>query len=252
MFDDIRGDTRNSTLVSYVVAACAIIITTACLMVPELKALYGVTNELWAHGIVRLTIPFQHGFDDLSAVLHLIINLIFMWFFGTYLEKVIGSFRFLFITMVSWGVFVLVHRSFSLIGHGLTPIIMTYSGVMMFVLIEGKFVKTRSVFEDYYRTLRLLMIVLWVGFPVLMAFVPIYYDSSLTGADAVFYGNIAHISGLILGLILGFVFRGHIRSKMVQRTRKRYIKHGKLDDLAFYAALVIPLYLIFVFLIRPA
>ena len=110
MFDDIRGDIRLKTYVSYILAACMVIITTLTILIPELKALYGVGDGPAVNIFVRLTIPFQHGFDDMSAMIHLGLNLILMWVLGTYLEKIIGSYRFLVVTLVAFFVYVLFHR----------------------------------------------------------------------------------------------------------------------------------------------
>jgi len=251
MFDDIRGDIRLKTYVSYILAACMVIITSLTILIPELKALYGVGDGPAVNIFVRLTIPFQHGFNDTSAMIHLGLNLILMWVLGTYLEKVLGSYRFLIVTLVSFFVYILFHRLLLLIGHGFTPIIMTYSGVMIIVMAEGRFVKTRSMFEDYFKTLRGIQLGIWLLLPVLMVFVPLYYNSLSSLAQNIFYGNITHVMGGATGIAMGFAFRLHIRKKLTQQTRKRQIKHSKLDYWAVYAALGFPAYLALVFFIRP-
>ena len=85
MFDDIRGDIRLKTYVSYILGACMFIITLGTILIPELNSLYGVGDGPAVNIFVRLTIPFQHGFDDFSAIIHLVFNLIIMWVLGTYL-----------------------------------------------------------------------------------------------------------------------------------------------------------------------
>ena len=249
MFDDIRGDIRLKTYVSYILAACMVIITTITIFIPELKALYGVGDGPAVNIFVRLTIPFQHGFDTVSSIIHLVFNLIIIWVLGTYLEKVIGSYRFLIATLVSFFMYVLFHRLLLLIGHGFTPILMTYSGVMFVVLAEGRYVKTRSMFEDYFITLRGVQFGIWIFLPVLMVFVPLYYNSLSSLWQNIFYGNITHAICGAAGVGLGFVFRQHIRQKLTQQTRKHCIKHSKSDRLAVYVAFGFPLYLALIFFI---
>tara|TARA_B110000285_G_C14531562_1_gene341019 strand:- start:65 stop:454 length:390 start_codon:yes stop_codon:yes gene_type:complete len=128
---------------------------------------------------------------------------------------------------------------------------MTYSGVMFVVMVEGRYVKTRSMFEDYFKTLRGLQLGIWILLPVLMVFVPLYYNSLSSLWQNIFYGNITHLVGGLLGVALGFAFRRHIRQKLTQQTRKHYIKHSKLDRLAVYVALGFPLYLALIFFTRP-
>ena len=198
MFDDIRGDIRLKTYVSYILAACMVIITLITILIPELNSLYGVGDGPAVNIFVRLTIPFQHGFDDFSAIIHLVFNLILMWVLGTYLEKVLGSYRFLITTLGSFFMYVLFHRLLLLIGHGFTPILMSYSGVMFVVMVEGRYVKTRSLFEDYFKTLRGVQLGVWILLPVLMVFVPLYYNSLSSLWQNIFYGNITHV---ICGLL---------------------------------------------------
>jgi len=247
MFDDIRGDIRLKTYVSYILSACMVIITTITIFIPELKALYGVGDGPVANIFVRLTIPFQHGFDTVSAIIHLVFNLIIMWVLGTYLEKVLGSYRFLIATLVSFFMYVLFHRLLLLIGHGFTPILMTYSGVIFVVMAAGRYVKTRSMFEDYFITLRGVQLGIWIFLPVLMVFVPLYYNSLSSLSQNIFYGNIIHVICGAIGIALGFLCRQHIRQKLTQQTRKRYIKHSKSDRLAVFFAFGFPLYLALIF-----
>ena len=250
MFDEIRGDIRLKTYVSYILATCMVIITTITIFIPKLSAIYGVGDGPAVNIFVRLTIPFQHGFDNVSAIFHLGFNLLIMWVLGTYLEKVLGSCRFLITTLVSFFMYVLFHRVLLLIGHGFTPILMTYSGVMFVVMAEGRYVKTRSIFEDYYITLRGIQLGVWISLPILMVFVPLYYNSLTSLSQNIFYGNIIHVICGATGVAIGFVFRQHIRHKLTQQTRKRYIKHSKLDKVAVYVAFGFPLYLVLIFITR--
>ena len=249
MFDDIRGDIRLKTYVSYILAACMVVITLMTILIPELNYLYGVGDGPVVNIFVRLTIPFQHGFDDVSSMFHLGFNLIIMWVLGTYLEKVLGSYRFLITTLISFFMYVLFHRLLLLIGHGFTPILMSYSGVMFVVMAEGRYVKTRSMFEDYFKTLRGFQLCIWILLPVLMVFVPLYYNSLSSLWENIFYGNITHFVCGAIGVLLGLVFRKHIRKKLTQQTRKKHIKHSKLDRLAVYVAFGFPLYLVLIFFI---
>ena len=251
MFDDIKGDTRLKTYVSRILIACIVIITSISIVIPELKVLYGVQDGPAVNIFTRLTIPFQHGFDNVSAIFHLGFNLVIMWVIGTYLEKVLGSYRFLVTTLASFFMYVVVHRLLLLIGHGFTPILMSYSGVMFVVMAEGRYVKTRSMFEDYFKTLRGVQLGVWVLLPVLMIFVPLYYNSLSSLWQNIFYGNITHVICGATGVGLGLVFRQHIRQKLTQQTRKHYIKHSKSDRLAVYFALGFPVYLLLIYFLRP-
>ena len=251
MFDDIRGDIRLKTYVSYILIACLFIITSISIFIPELRVFYGVEDGPAVNIFIRLTIPFQHGFDNVSAIFHLGFNLVLMWMLGRYLEKILGSCCFLITTLVSFFMYVLFHRLLLLIGHGFTPILMSYSGVMFVVMAEGRYVKTRSMFEDYFKTLRGFQLCIWILLPVLMVFVPLYYNSLSSLWENIFYGNITHFICGAIGVALGFIFRQHIRQKLTQQTRKKHIKHSKWDRAAVYVAFGFPVYLGLIYFLRP-
>jgi hypothetical protein len=196
-----------------------------------------------------MTVPFCHGYNPSSAAVSLIINVILMYFLGTFLEKIIGGFRFLLISLASYILYVLIHRLMLLIGNGFTPLIMTYSGVMFIVIFEGRYVKTNTVFDDYYRTLWAIQGAVWLLLPVLFSIIPIYFDANYNLGERILFGNISNVACGILGIGLGLAFRSHIREKLVQRTRKKYIKHTSLDDKSWIISLGFVLFLVLKFFI---
>tara|TARA_B110000285_G_scaffold219950_1_gene271185 strand:+ start:490 stop:747 length:258 start_codon:yes stop_codon:yes gene_type:complete len=84
-----------------------------------------------------------------------------------------------------------------------------------------------------------------------MVFVPLYYNSLSSLWQSIFYGNITHAVCGAAGVALGFVFKQHIRQKLIPKTRNHYIRHSKWDRLAVYVAFVFPLYLVLIFFTRP-
>ena len=249
MFDEIRGDFRNQPKVSVVLILTTIALTSILLIEPRLETTFGVHDNYGVSFLTRMTVPFCHGYNPSSALVNLGINFILMYFIGTFLEKIIGGFRFLLITLASYTLYVLIHRFMLLIGNGFTPIIMTYSGVMFIVIFEGRYVKTNTVFDDYYRTLWAIQGATWLLLPILFSIIPIYFDSNFNVWEKILYGNISNISCGILGIILGYVFRQHIRTKLVQRTRKKYLKHTNLDEKSWIFAFGFALFLILKFFI---
>lgn len=230
MFDQIRSDLRIKPRVSAVLLLTSIIMTLLLIIEPQLRLNYGVHDSLGVSFATRMTVPFCHGYSTVTTIIHLLANIILFYFIATFLEKIIGSFRFLIATVVSYIVYILIHRLLLMIGHGLTPIIMTYSGMIFIVLSEGRFVKTNTVFDHYYKTLWGVQIGLWLIAPFIFSIIPIYFDAQSDTIGKIILGNTAHLVCGIVGILLGFLFRGHIRKKLVQYTRKRYIKHDPIDD----------------------
>ncbi len=251
MLDEIRGNVKLKSYVSYVFIACMIIITSLSIIYPNLKDLYGNNGKIAVNYLLRITIPFQHGFTDVSAVIHLIINLILFWFLGTFIEKVIGSFRFLVLTCLSCFVYIIFHRLLLSLGQGFSPVIMTYAGFVFMILNQSKYLKTKSAFDDYYRLLLGMEIIIWLIVPVIMMFIPLYYDSDSSLVDAFFLGNIFHVIGGLIGVAMGYYFKRHIKEMLLHQMRKKYIKYSVLDQYSFLIAMLVPLYLILIFFINP-
>lgn len=244
MFDQIRSDLRIKPRVSAVLVITALAMTVLLIIAPQLRLSYGVHDSLGVSFTTRMTVPFCHGYSTTTTITHLLANVLLFYFIGTFLEKVVGSFRFLLATLASYVVYVLIHRLLLMIGHGLTPFIMTYSGIMFVVLFEGRYVKTNTVFDDYYKLLWGIQIAVWLVMPVVFSVIPIYFDAQSDLLGKIILGNAAHLACGILGIILGFVFRSYIRKKLVQYTRKKYIKHKRIDDWSWFLSFGFMLFLI--------
>lgn len=244
MFDQIRSDFRIKPRVSVVLVVTASIMTVLLILAPQLRLNYGVHDTLGVSLVTRMTAPFCHGYSTITTLLHLAANVILFYFIASFLEKILGSYRFLIATGVSYILYIAVHRLMLMIGHGLTPIVMTYSGIMFIVMFEGRYVKTNTVFDYYYKTLWGIQIALWLIAPIVFSIIPIYFDAQSNVYEKIILGNTAHLICGIAGIVLGFVFRGHIRKKLVQYTRKKYIKHDPIDDWSWYLSFGFMLFLV--------
>lgn len=243
MFDEIRGDLRNQPRVGAVLVLTAITMTILLNVSPSLEQIFGVHNNLGSSFTTRMTVPFVHGYNEISSWISLFINLVLMYFIGSFLEKILGGFRFIIAALLSYVLYILIHRWLLLMGNGFTPFIMTFSGIMFTVIFEGRYVKTNTVFDYYYKTLWFFQFSIWIVLPFLFTLIPIYFDANYSLSERILFGNICNVSCGLLGILLGLIFRNHIRKKLVQRTRKKYIKHENKDDYAWVLALGFPMFL---------
>jgi membrane associated rhomboid family serine protease len=251
MYDDIRGDLRIKPLVAWITLGACLLASIAVLLDERFENIFGVYHSQGVNFFTRATAPIVHGYSPITTVLHLFSTIVLMYFFGTFLEKVIGSFRFLLLTLISMGVYVLIHRAMLFIGHGFTPILMTYSGVLLIAQLEARFVKTNTVFDDYYRLMWTILGLSWVILPIIFSVAPVYFDSKAKMGQMLLYGNLLNIVGFLIGLVLALIFRKDIRDRLVHYTRKKYAYRTRADEWAWLGALIIPLYLVFIFLWRP-
>jgi membrane associated rhomboid family serine protease len=251
MYDDIRGDLRVKPWVSWIIVGACLLTAITVLLDERFENIFGVYHSQGVNFFTRATSPIVHGYSPITTILHLLTTIVLMYFFGTFLEKVIGSFRFLLLTFISMGVYVLIHRAMLFIGHGFTPVIMTYTGVLLITQLEARFVKTNTVFDDYYKLMWTILGLTWVIIPIIFSVAPVYFDSKAKMGQMLVYGNLLNVVGFIVGLLLALLFRKDIRDRLVHYTRKKYALKSTYDDWAWLGALVIPLYLLFIFLWRP-
>lgn len=252
MYDDIRGDLRIKPVVSWLLLFTCLLATGAIFFDARFESIYGVHHTQGVNILSRSTAPFVHGYSPLTSMMHFATTVVLMYFLGTFLEKILGSFRFLLLTLVSISLYLITHRALLMIGHGFTPILMTYSGVLLIVQLEARFVKTNTVFDDYYRLMWTIQVLTWIIIPVVFSIAPMYFDSKAKLFEILIYGNILHIVGFFSGILIALIFRKEIRDRLVHYTRKKYMLKSKLDSYAWIVALAFPIYLIMIFLFRPS
>jgi membrane associated rhomboid family serine protease len=251
MYDDIRGDLRIKPLVSWITLGACLLATLAVLLDERFEHIFGVYHSQGVNFFTRATAPLVHGYSTITSLLHILSTIVLMYFLGTFLEKVIGSFRFLLLTLISMGVYVLIHRGMLFIGHGFTPVLMTYSGVLLITQLEARFVKTNTVFDDYYRLMWTVLGLTWVIIPIIFSVAPVYFDSKAKMGQMLLYGNLLNVVCFLTGLLLALLFRKDIRDRLVHYTRKKYALRTKADEWAWVGALIMPFYLVIIFLWRP-
>lgn len=254
MINELVQDTTYRPRATYAFAICCIIVTSATLIFPNLDAIFGARESGGISILSRLTVPFQHGFSEMGfgaipRIVHLILMLTLFVLVARPVEKVIGTFRFVLFTGACWLAYFFAHRLLEMQGHGFHPILWAYSVVLWYILGEGKFIKTRSSFQEQYRLLRGLVLLMWIAAPLMMIFIPLHFQNSaqITLVESAYYGNILLIVGMAMGLI-GIVFlRKHIRQRMLVFARKKKLPKEPLDNLAFYATFGVPILLVIVF-----
>jgi len=144
-----------------------------------------VLNELAYSQIWRFVSSiFLHG-----SVMHLAYNLFALFFFGLSLEKLIGSRKFLFLFFGSGIIANIISLNFY-------PSSLGASGAIMGIIGALAIIKPLMMVWAFGLILPMfLAAILWVVGDILGIFMP----SNV--------GNIAHLSGVGIGLLLGLVFR---------------------------------------------
>ncbi len=250
MFDDIKTSWRPWPIVCTVFILTFTAVTLSTVLFTNLRNSMGCYSGDCSF-IQRLTVAYQHGFDEISALIHLLVDIVLMVLLGTFTEKVLGNFRFFILVITTLLVYTIIHNLFNMIGHGASPIIYAFVPIVFYSLTEGRLIKTRSAYDDHFRELRNILIVVVFLLPVLFSFVPINFDSNFNWFDCIIYGNLFNAIGLLCGIFFLSVFKSHIRSKLKTVSRKKKFDRDILENQTKYLAIIVfPLIPLVAFLLR--
>ena len=164
-------------------------------------------NYLWT----ILTSMFMHG-----GMMHLFVNMISLFFLGSFLERLIGRKKFIIVYFVSGIIaslfFVLFAiQPFSLIpGMGITPESFAV-GASGAIFGLGGLLAVLTPRVPVYLMFIPIPMPLWFG--IVLMFGLMWFVTVAAGLPI---GNAAHLGGLIVGLIYGFYIRIHYRKKIAK------------------------------------
>lgn len=245
MFNELRDHDNRRTIVSYVFMLTCIAVTTGSLVFTNLQNVFGDLE-----GTVPLsrqfTFIFYHGFDQTSAILHLCINLYFFIVIGTTVEKVLGSFRFLAVMGVACLVYGLSVHQLGLFGPAATGILWTLAPISAVILLEGRRIKTRSMYEEQYSFTRLNLIILVTVLPLFIIFLQFFLRGHISNLEAIYHGLVPCLISLALGVGIASFFRQHIKERLKSFGRRKKLDPGQYDILAQYGSLAFPFYIFLV------
>jgi len=247
MFSEILSNRQIRAYQVYSLILCCVLVTVSGMIFPNLHRIFGSFDDQTGT-VQRLTVVFQHGFDDLSGAIHLFVNILLFIFIGISTERILGPFYFFILTMSAIFFYIFIHSVFELTGHGAAGVLYAYTPVIYYSLNEGRLLKTRSVFDEMYRNLRNVLIIMYTVFPLLMAVVPIHFDSDLPFIQALLYGNIFHISATFLGIVFMLIFKEKIRLRLKHFAKKKKFAVEPTDKFAFWFALIYPMIILTAFI----
>lgn len=235
---------KTTTPVCYLFAGCCIIITGTGILWPDSQTFLGAFTSpvQWPQ---LFTVGFQHGFDAVSALLHLSFNLFVWWHIGRFTEKLLGSVITTIIMLTAMLTYAWVHHQFQMVGHGSSGIIWAYSPIILFALIESRRINNETKTDPYYRTLRQTLFVIWVLVTLFMAGVPMSISSNdMPIEQALFYGNLFHISATLTGFALAVLLKKRIAQnlKRIQTENALFTKQQQTKGL--FIAGAIPVFLV--------
>lgn len=247
MFNEIKQTNKPIPYQTFSIALCAAAVTLGTLIFPNFSNVFG-SNKIDINLTQYLSLIFQHGYDFKSGLMQFIGCVVILLLLGGTLEKIIGPNRFFVFNMVIILIYGVAHKVIGMIGHGLTPLLFAYVPFVAYSLNEGRLIKTRSMYDEYYKTLWALILVVLIVIPILLSVIPIFFDSDATITEQLFLGNILHIILLITGVIFTFSWKETARHRLLYFAKKKKFPPHRFEKYTPYLAIIYPLILLLVFI----
>jgi membrane associated rhomboid family serine protease len=252
MFNLIRDTSAPRPWVTYMFMLCAAGITLGSLAIPEMERFFGSYDENTTN-VQRFTLAFQHGIDDITASLQLALNLFILFHIGQFTEKLLGSMRFFIVTITAMVVYACLHYLFDMAGrgmlaHGSSGVIWAYSPIVFVALFEGRKLKTRVIFEEHFKLLRNIIYLMWTAVSVFMTITVLLYSEDMSILEAIFKGNLFHLSGVSVGCVFALLWKKDIRTELRAIGKYKKIKQKPIDNIGMYFSITFPVFLAIVYL----
>ena len=196
---------RLKTPVTYAFLAICSLISLPSAMFPSYFELFSgePPHKYWWQ---NFSMAFQHGAKGMPLAIlgHLSLNMILLLICGRFTEKLLGTSRFLLLTVVAWLGFILTQWSSGIWINGSSGIIWVYSP---FLLLPIKWAKENPTFKKQAEQSRVLLIIMWGIVTVAMGFVPLIFNSEHTLLYTFVFGNLDHASATAVGFIFYFIWK---------------------------------------------
>jgi membrane associated rhomboid family serine protease len=175
MFEDIKKDNNRKPILTYFIAIVSALITLATIVFPDLYNVYGGLDGNIS--VFRMfSLPFQHGFDRITAIA-LLAFLLFFWVnIASFVEKIIGPERFTYLVTLVIVLSGVTQFFTGQPGHGLSPLIFAMLPVLFAAMREVVDIKIGNSYDKVYKYLRVLTSIFILIAIVFHSFAPIYFN----------------------------------------------------------------------------
>ena len=227
MLTEFSKDKSRKPFITYTVIVFAVVLTGV-----------NISNNLFEEFLLKSEIlrmfllPFHHGFNFPSSILHLIFSILFFGYFGKVVEKILGRGYYFILLLLAYITYVSLQYIFGMSGYGLTPITFCIVVYAFATMTEAKNIKPRVVHESYFIRVNSLGIAFILSSLLLFSFLPIFYNiQDTTLVKGVFDGNFLHLIEILLGLISLVFFRRKIRMNWLRfNKRKSFLSKSKVKS----------------------
>ena len=243
MYNQLKEVGNNKTFVTYSLIFCLIAIMGGTYVFDNLAIVFDTFTEK-APFIRQFLYVFYPGFEGIGALIHLGITIFLLTVLGMYLEKILGSFKFLLYNIAVIIVYGLVVRKMGLFSLGSTALIWSYIPLILYSLNESRRIKTRVMFEEYYRFVRTTAYVLITIIPVFNIFLQFFLRGQISNLEGFKQGLAPFAITTALGIVGLLILKPGIKPKLKSFARRKKLDYSSLDFYGRLGALIFPLYVL--------
>lgn len=246
MIDQIRDTFNGKTTGTYMLILCSLGITIAAMLFPNLQNVYGLFHS--EAELKFFTYLFYHGFDEGSSMIHLMLNITLLIMIGNFCEKIMGRFVFLVHMTAVATIYALILRQTDIWHLAATGYTFSLFPVVQYALYESRRIKTRSIYDDHYRLLKLLTIIALIVVPIINIFLQFFLRGNIPYSEAAYHGLMPFAVAYGIGIVGMLVVRPFVKRKLRVFHKKKKFVESNLDKAAGFVIYLMPAYLLVIFL----
>ena len=220
-------------LVTYLLVAAMLVVSLPTLAESGFYRVFGGVGEL-AYPWQVFSSAFEHGWHGVPLLPHLLLDLFLIFIVGVAAEGILGSARYLLLTLLAIACYWLTRQATNLQANGSSVFIWSYTAIVFLALDHTR--RRGGTGGPVYERLRSALIVMWLVVPVALGILAIARGSGTL--MAIPRANVFHISGLTAGAVGALRWRRHI----ARRLSSGHFDRSPYDIRAVYATAVIPLF----------
>ena len=243
MYNQLKEVGNGKTIITYSLIFCLIAVMGGTYVFDNLAMVFDTFNEK-APFIRQFLYVFYPGFEGIGALIHLGISIFILAILGMYLEKIIGSFKFLIFNIAIIIVYGLVVRKMELFSLGSTALVWSYIPLVLYSLNESRRIKTRVMFEEYYRFIKTTAYILITIIPVFNIFLQFFLRGQISNLEGFKQGLAPFLITISLGILGLLIMKSGIKPKLKSFARRKKLDYSSLDFYGRLGALIFPLYVL--------
>lgn len=160
------------------------------------------------------TTVFEHGWADVPMAIHLGGNMLVLLTCGVFMERLLGTKRFVLVALIAFLTFTLPFAPFGRFGIGISWVVWPFGPLSAMALYYEYKASGRAVTRDpvfWLLVFTLFMMYVFVGFIFGLRFASSYQMGFLIGS---LFGLLSHIIPTIVGAVFAFKWRRLIKARL--------------------------------------